>query len=78
MDGAMDELDRVMDLCAARGLRVLLDLHALRKSQNGLDNSGQTAQVQWWVGADGAAHYRHWDIRGGDWIGRFNTSTQQV
>jgi len=32
-DGALDELDRVLDLCKTHGITVLIDLHAIRRSQ---------------------------------------------
>jgi aryl-phospho-beta-D-glucosidase BglC (GH1 family) len=32
------ELDRVLDLCYKHGIEVILDMHALQGSMNGLDN----------------------------------------
>ena len=46
-DGAVDELNRALALCAKHGLKVLLDMHAWIGSQNGLDNSGETKFVVW-------------------------------
>jgi len=45
-DGALQELDRALELCAKHGLGALLDMHAWVGSQNGLDNSGETKFVK--------------------------------
>ena len=45
--GALEELDRALELCDRHGLGVLLDMHAWIGSQNGLDNSGETKHVKW-------------------------------
>jgi len=76
-DGALEQLDRVLGLCHRYGIKALLDVHAVRGSQNGLDNSGDTSHYRW-VGNyshDGAAMYDHWDIRGADWLGPFSAVT---
>lgn len=46
-DGAVEELDRVLSLCAKYKLLVLLDIHAMKDSQNGFDNSGEARRVKW-------------------------------
>jgi len=79
-DGAVDELDRVLRLCEKYSIKVLLDVHAMRMSQNGLDNSGDTGDYTWGPSVRNAhgrpeSYYRHWDIRGGNWIGNFNLTT---
>jgi glucan 1,3-beta-glucosidase len=76
MDGALDELNRVLKLCAKYGLTAVLDIHAMKGSQNGLDNSGDSDSLQWvsTVSTGGAAKYNHWDIRGADWIGHYNVT----
>ena len=78
MDGALDELERVLRLCEKHKLTAILDIHAVRGSQNGLDNSGDTDSFEWLPLADskgGVARYRHWDIRGADWVGHYNHTT---
>ena len=47
MDGALDELERVLRLCDKYNLRAILDLHAVKGSQNGLDNSGDSNSIEW-------------------------------
>lgn len=66
-----------MDLCEKYNLNVLLDLHALKGSQNGLDNSGDTGHYKW-IGnysTSGGAVYSHWEMRGGDWAGSYDPKT---
>lgn len=46
-DGALEELDRALNLCQKYNLKALLDMHAWIGSQNGLDNSGETKFVKW-------------------------------
>jgi len=78
MDGASEELERVLRLCEKYKLTAVLDIHAVRGSQNGLDNSGNTDSYEWIPLADskgGVARYHHWDIRGADWVGHYNTTT---
>lgn len=41
MDGAADKIEWAMDRFAAHGIKVLLDVHAVKGSQNGFDNSGK-------------------------------------
>jgi aryl-phospho-beta-D-glucosidase BglC (GH1 family) len=56
----------VLRLCEKYDLKVLLDIHAMKGSQNGLDNSGTTGNMEWTytVSEAGYAKYLHWDIRG--------------
>lgn len=84
-DGALEELDRVLQLCQKYNLTVLLDIHAMRMSQNGLDNSGDTGSFEWlgegseYLNRESSpivSRYRHWDIRGGNWVGDFNLTSQ--
>ena len=44
-DGQAAAVHRVMDECADVGLNVLLDVHAMRDSQNGFDNSGRARDI---------------------------------
>lgn len=76
-DGAVDELNRALALCAKHGLKVLLDMHAWIGSQNGLDNSGETKFVVWASkfdsGTSGEMYapkgtFEHWAHKGWDWI----------
>jgi len=70
-DGAIDELWRVLRLCQRVGLKALIDLHAVRYSQNGFDNSGYTRNVTW-IDPD---HFSHWPVRSAGWQGAFDPLT---
>jgi len=48
-DGAIDELDRVLGLCLKYGLQAILDIHTMRYSQNGMDSSGKSGNVEWTI-----------------------------
>mmetsp|Transcript_40256 Transcript_40256/g.131531 ORF Transcript_40256/g.131531 Transcript_40256/m.131531 type:complete len:712 (-) Transcript_40256:230-2365(-) len=67
-DGAIDELWRVIHLCKRVGLQVLIDLHGVRGSQNGFDNSGHTQNVTW----TDDSHFEHWPHRSAGWQGSFD------
>jgi glucan 1,3-beta-glucosidase len=47
MDGAAEKIEWFLDMAAQYGLKVLLDVHALKDSQNGFDNSGRAMNVNW-------------------------------
>jgi glucan 1,3-beta-glucosidase len=69
----------VLRLCELHGLKAIIDIHAMKGSQNGLDNSGSEGTYEWTktVSTGGAAVYNHWDMRGANWPGPFNSKTQQ-
>jgi hypothetical protein len=58
--------------------KVLLDIHALEGSQNGLDNSGRAADVRWTANVFSDAPvmqgrtFSHWATRKAEWMGKFN------
>ena len=41
MDGAAEKIDWLLDTADKYGIKVLLDVHAVKDSQNGFDNSGK-------------------------------------
>lgn len=64
-DGALDYVDYLLDWALANGLTVLIDIHGVKGSQNGFDNSGQCQGFQWTsklntIPAGGEIHF--------DWI----------
>ncbi|KAL1507112.1 hypothetical protein AB1Y20_007968 [Prymnesium parvum] len=79
MDGANEELDRALALCEKYGLKVLLDIHAVRNSQNGFDNSGEARRVKWTTvtsqGVGTSTIFEHWPLRSADWMGKFELTT---
>mmetsp|Transcript_8467 Transcript_8467/g.19207 ORF Transcript_8467/g.19207 Transcript_8467/m.19207 type:complete len:301 (+) Transcript_8467:256-1158(+) len=46
-DGALDYVDNLLDWAYSSGLTVLFDIHTMKDSQNGFDNSGQALGFQW-------------------------------
>jgi hypothetical protein len=61
--------------CACAGVRVLqvlLDIHCMKDSQNGFDNSGMAADLEWTsVSAqetEGITTFEHWPIRAAHWV----------
>ena len=78
-DGALEELDRGLALAHKYKLGVLLDIHAVKGSQNGFDNGGKVEDLAWTsVSAqdtDDITTFEHWPIRAAHWVGRFNRKT---
>ena len=68
MDGAAEKITWFLDTAAKHNVKVLLDVHALVDSQNGFDNSGQTAGFVW----DDSTHFHHWSINNASWMGHWN------
>jgi len=78
-DGSLEYVDKLLDWAHAYGLSVLLDIHALKDSQNGFDNSGQGSSLKWTT-ALGFEYtnditFEHWPIREARWIGTFDQKT---
>lgn len=75
-DNSIFHLDRVLGYCEKHNIKVLLDLHGVRGSQNGLDNSGKTEGLEFSVGPDfnyhGILTFRHWPIRDAKWAGTYD------
>jgi len=46
-DGATDYVDKLLDWAEKYGLSVLIDIHGVKGSQNGFDNSGQQMGFEW-------------------------------
>ena len=76
-NGSKEYLDYVMNLCQKYRIRVLLDLHGVKESQNGLDNSGKSANMEFIVSPsnkerDSTLTFLHWPILSGNWMGTFH------
>eukprot|EP00580_Thalassiosira_gravida_P018958 CAMPEP_0201662612 /NCGR_PEP_ID=MMETSP0494-20130426/4662_1 /ASSEMBLY_ACC=CAM_ASM_000839 /TAXON_ID=420259 /ORGANISM="Thalassiosira gravida, Strain GMp14c1" /LENGTH=715 /DNA_ID=CAMNT_0048141031 /DNA_START=301 /DNA_END=2448 /DNA_ORIENTATION=+ len=76
MDGAIEQLDLVLDWAHSFGLSVLLDVHTQKDSQNGFDNSGMSANFAWTSGLStyprDLTTFQHWPIRAANWMGEFD------
>jgi hypothetical protein len=47
VEGALERVDQLLDWAYSYGLTVLFDVHTMRDSQNGFDNSGQAMGFAW-------------------------------
>jgi len=78
-DGALEYVDTVLDWAYSNGLDILLDIHTMKDSQNGFDNSGQTMGFQWTTALNSEyvqeQTFEHWPIRDARWIGTFDHET---
>jgi glucan 1,3-beta-glucosidase len=61
----MDFIDKFFDWCETYGIKVLLDIHAMKDSQNGFDNSGQALSLEW----TDENNFKHWSIESANWLG---------
>jgi glucan 1,3-beta-glucosidase len=79
VDGALDYVDTLLDWAYSNGLTVLLDIHALKDSQNGFDNSGQAMGFRWTSALNSEfadiETFEHWPIRSARWMGEFDQET---
>ena len=65
MDGAKEKITWLLDTCQKYNIKVLLDVHAVKGSQNGFDNSG-IANRTTWIDEN---HFEHWNHAYGEWMG---------
>lgn len=70
-DGSIEVLDQLFLLTNKYNIPLLLDLHTMKGSQNGFDNSGQAMDVEIINST-----FVHWPIRSAKWIGEFNQETK--
>lgn len=79
VDGSLEYIDQLLDWAYAAGLNVLIDIHAMRDSQNGFDNSGHTMGFKWTSALNtepaGLVTFQHWPMRTARWIGEFDPDT---
>ena len=79
VDGGLDYVDRLLDWAYSNGLTVLLDVHTMKDSQNGFDNSGKSMGFAWTSALSsefaGLTTFEHWPIRTAEWIGTFDPTT---
>jgi len=75
-DGSLEYVEYLLDWAHANGLSVLLDIHGVKGSQNGFDNSGQCQGFQWTSVLNtvpaGDVTFEHWPIRSAGWMGTFD------
>ncbi len=71
--GSLNYLDLVIDYAGKYGLKVIIDIHAWKDSQNGFDNSGQTKNLESYK-LNNTIYFKHWGIRSANWIGDFDNN----
>merc|ERR1711939_1132542 len=54
-------------------IKVLLDVHALKGSQNPFDNSGRCQDLEW----TDSNNFVHWPISASYWMGKWNRQTNR-
>jgi glucan 1,3-beta-glucosidase len=75
-DGSLKEVKRLLDLCTKYNIRVIMDIHGMKDSQNGCDNSGQARNVKWIQSNGTVARFEHYETIGAYWIGDYNITTR--
>jgi glucan 1,3-beta-glucosidase len=73
MDGAAEKIDWFYDTCAKYNIKILMDVHAMKDSQNGYDNSGKTSNVVW---SEDGMNFTHWADQASNWYGDWNVETR--
>lgn len=72
MEGSKEKIDWMFDTCAKYNISILVDVHAMKDSQNGFDNSGQTSALIW----EDETHFSHWPNAQANWLGYWNMEYQ--
>jgi len=72
MDGAAEKIDWFFDMCAKYNIYILLDVHAMRDSQNGYDSSGKASDIKWIDNNN----FRHWEYQAARWFGDWNSESK--
>lgn len=57
MDGSDDQAQWFLDTCEKYNIKVLIDVHTMKDSQNGFDNSGKATPFIW----DDENDFHHWE-----------------
>lgn len=74
-DNSLDYLDKIFDYSEQLDLKLLLDIHAVKDSQNGFDNSGLAKDIVI-KKKNNIIYFDHWNYRSADWIGDYNISSK--
>jgi len=78
-DGALEFVDDLLDWCHEYNVTILLDVHTMKDSQNGFDNSGESQGWEWTTEYNtypqGMSTFMHWPIRTASWMGDFNRTS---
>jgi len=75
-DQSINYLDKLMKYCHSLSLKVIIDVHGVKDSQNGYDNSGHAMDFQVFKKKN-ILHFNHWSFRKADWVGDFNLTSKK-
>jgi len=67
-EGAKDKITWLLDTAKTYNIKVLLDVHAVKGSQNGFDNSGISNRTIW----TDENNFSHWEHAFGEWMGEWD------
>ena len=70
-EGSLEHLDKILKYISKYDIKIIIDVHALKESQNGFDNSGQTKNIETLL-INNTLYYNHWSIRSANWIGNYD------
>eukprot|EP00806_Schmidingerella_arcuata_P000787 Macronucleus_171.p1 GENE.Macronucleus_171~~Macronucleus_171.p1 ORF type:complete len:405 (+),score=195.34 Macronucleus_171:1-1215(+) len=70
-DGAKDKITWLLDTAQRYNIKVLLDVHAVKGSQNGFDNSGIGNRTIW----TDENNFSHWEHAFGEWMGEWDNDS---
>ena len=62
-----------IDTAKTYNIKVLLDVHAVRGSQNGFDNSGISNRTEWLD----ENNFSHWEHAFGEWMGEWDDANSK-
>ena len=68
-------LDKLFEYCNILNLHIILDIHALKDSQNGFDNSGKAMNYKSYL-KNNILYFDHWNEKNANWLGNFNKSSK--
>ena len=74
-DNSLNYLDKIFEYSEQLDLNLLLDIHAVKDSQNGFDNSGLAKDIVI-KKQNNIIYFDHWNYRSADWIGNYNITSK--
>jgi len=75
-DGVLEHLDKIIKYISKYNIKIIIDVHAWKDSQNGFDNSGQARSIET-ILINNTLYYNHWSIRSANWIGDYDLINNQ-
>lgn len=75
-DGSLEHLDKIINYINKYNIKIIIDIHAWKDSQNGFDNGGETKNIETQL-INNTLYYKHWSIRSANWVGDYNLGTKE-